>query len=1037
MPFIPIKPLTDNPAIDIVLDTIERSKQIIVFVGSKSSAEKTAEEISIYIKKNKIAVHHDCKPLSETILRALSKQTKQCEREAKCVESGIAFHHAGLLQKQKTAIENAFRNGIIKCICCTPTLCLAKDTKLWHGLEETSVSSYDLNDVLFVLNGSTFVPLCPALIQKMGNKDSLIQISSVAGYSISVTQKHKMLVKRNGKRELVSAKNVKKGDKIATVGKINLYSLTKPLLSDFVKDNDFPIPNQELDNDTLYCIGAMLGDGYSGAETINDSIKYKGSPCIVGKDDEIFIKIEEFCKQLSISCRRKKSLSDVPQLILGKNKWFREFLVRAGIEKGEQKYISKKIMSMSLESVSWILRGLFDTDGWVENKTGVVGFSNISKILVKQIQKLLLRFSIISHVRERPARVMRIYKKQHQTKECFELTITQKKSIIDFYRFIGFFLERKQNALVEKVSKIASNLHYVSCNQCKYRLYRDVFSGKNQKHKKWGAEKKAIIMLLGKEGVLGSREIQKKLGFVGRKKEWRLNHHYYLIHKQRRGNKSTSEWYWSLNALGQWIYENILIKEKEVVEFFKRRNCPLCNQELDWIIKKGWRASDFEEDIFWDVVRNVTSKNVETEVYDVVLPSQPENDHLFVAGGFIVHNSMGVDLPAYRTIIRDLKRFTNWGPAYISVLEYHQMAGRAGRPGKDTRGEAITIAKTEAEKEAIYEEFVTGEVEEIYSKLAVEPVLRTYLLSLIATEQVRTKEQIMNFFSKTFWAFQYKDMQRLEAIISRMLDLLEKFGFIQTTKAEFITALECAHESYTATVVGKRVAELYLDPLTAYRLIKGMKRAVQQSFSTFTLLHLFCLQLEMRPLVNVRKREYKDIEQLLLQHRLLVDSPVEYYSDEYGEFLNAIKTALFFESWSNEATEEELLKQFDVRPGELHAKKERLDWLVYAAAELAKLLQLRAMEKEFRKLRVRVEQGVKEELFALLKFEGIGRVRARKLFGNKIKDAGDIKKIDMSALTQLIGPALAVSLKKQVGIDVEKMPVKENKRKGQISLMDY
>jgi helicase len=80
---------------------------------------------------------------------------------------------------------------------------------------------------------------------------------------------------------------------------------------------------------------------------------------------------------------------------------------------------------------------------------------------------------------------------------------------------------------------------------------------------------------------------------------------------------------------------------------------------------------------------------------------------------------------------------------------------------------------------------------------------------------------------------------------------------------------------------------------------------------------------------------------------------------------------------------------------------------------------------------------VKEELFTLLKFEGIGRVRARKLYDNKIKDTGDIKKADMITLTSILGPSLTVSLKKQVGIDVEKLPVKENKRKGQISLMDY
>jgi helicase len=401
--------------------------------------------------------------------------------------------------------------------------------------------------------------------------------------------------------------------------------------------------------------------------------------------------------------------------------------------------------------------------------------------------------------------------------------------------------------------------------------------------------------------------------------------------------------------------------------------------------------------------------------------------------------AMGVDLPAYRAIIRDLKRFSkNWGSTSISVLEYQQMAGRAGRPGKDTKGEAITIAKTDAEKENIYEEFITGDVEDIYSKLAIEPVLRTYLLSLIATEYVRTKEQILSFFSKTFWAYQYKDMVRLEKIINKMLKLLKEYGFIETNEEEFSSAAEYETLAYTATGVGKRVAELYLDPLTAYQLICGMKRTKTKSITSFTLLHLICTQLELRPLLTVKTKEYEEVEQVLLKHTadLLVSEP-QMYDPEYDEFLKSIKTSLFFEAWIHEAGEEEILKQFDVRPGELHAKKERADWILYACVEMAKLLQFHELEKEFLKLRVRVEQGVKEELFALLRLEGVGRVRARKLYDHKLRDLGAIKAVDMTTLTQLLGPKTAVSLKKQVGIDVEKIPVKENKRKGQISLMDY
>ena len=405
----------------------------------------------------------------------------------------------------------------------------------------------------------------------------------------------------------------------------------------------------------------------------------------------------------------------------------------------------------------------------------------------------------------------------------------------------------------------------------------------------------------------------------------------------------------------------------------------------------------------------------------------------------------GVDLPAYRAIIRDLKRYseTGWGGMqYIPVLEYLQMAGRAGRPSYDSVGEAICIVSSEAEKEAVHEKYIRGEPEEIYSKLAVEPVLRTYILSLIATEFVHTKSEILDFFSRTFWAFQFKDMQHLRDIIERMLDLLERYEFIiMKPKDDFVSADEIRgeDEKIRATFLGRRVAQLYIDPLTAHHLIKRIRRSTEKMIHEFGLLQMVTNTLEMRPLLRVKTKEFDTImEQFNSYDHYVFQKEPSIYEPEYDEFLASVKTAFFLLNWIEEKDEEYLLQQFDVRPGETRVKIERADWLLYCCEELAKIMHFNEIVKQVIKLRFRLKYGVKEELLPLLRLRGIGRVRARKMFTNGIKDIGDVKKTDVASLAQLLGKALAIDVKKQVGQEVE-VPdaISDRRRKGQMSLGKY
>lgn len=431
----------------------------------------------------------------------------------------------------------------------------------------------------------------------------------------------------------------------------------------------------------------------------------------------------------------------------------------------------------------------------------------------------------------------------------------------------------------------------------------------------------------------------------------------------------------------------------------------------------------------------------------------------------------GVDLPAFRAIVKDLRRFAApRGMVPIPVLEYHQMAGRAGRPKYDSRGEAICIAASEAEADQIVERYFKGDPEDLLSKLAVEPVLRTYLLALIAAKFVDSRARALEFFGKTFWAHQFQDMGELARIIDKMLALLDEWEFIRVAEktaiptpstgtarvkksrsapkqdfidaadlaAEFTSASDLAKGTLKATLLGERVAQLYLDPLTAHELIEALRHSSGKFVTDFALFHLVSSRLEMRPFLRVKVREYDAVQQQLAERyaQLLIPEP-SVYEPEYEDYLNGVKTALFFNDWADERTEEVLLEQYEIRPGEIRAKLDVADWMLYATAELATLMKFHPLLKSVLKARFRLKYGVREELLPLLKLEGIGRVRARKLFNAKIKDIGDIQQVDLGTLAQLIGKDIAAKVKKQVGQDPGKVAIPEHKRKGQISLLDY
>jgi helicase len=395
--------------------------------------------------------------------------------------------------------------------------------------------------------------------------------------------------------------------------------------------------------------------------------------------------------------------------------------------------------------------------------------------------------------------------------------------------------------------------------------------------------------------------------------------------------------------------------------------------------------------------------------------------------------AFGVNLPARTVVIQDYRR---WEPGYgyypIAVLEYKQMAGRAGRPKYDRVGESVLISKTADEADYLMDSYVLARPERIWSRLAVEKIIRGHVLSTIASDFAHTENGIYDFFGKTFYAYQY-DVKAIKSIIAKILkylydeEMLELFG----------------NDIY-ATKFGKRVSELYIDPLSGVE-IRDALRNEPAYLTDLSLMHLIAHTPDMGPVMRPYSRELDKLGVLMEEHReeFLTEVPSE-LDDQiaYEEFLGEVKTAMVLKSWIEEASENTLIDQFRVQPGDLFRTIENAKWLLHATHELAKLFGNKAVLPLASELIERVAKGIKKELLPIVKLQGVGRVRGRIMFNAGFQTVADIKHAPIEDLTNLplIGPRLAKKIKAQVGGFVKK-ETWEKLEKGdewkQKSLADY
>ena len=380
----------------------------------------------------------------------------------------------------------------------------------------------------------------------------------------------------------------------------------------------------------------------------------------------------------------------------------------------------------------------------------------------------------------------------------------------------------------------------------------------------------------------------------------------------------------------------------------------------------------------------------------------------------------GINLPAYRVIINSVFRYQNNGMVPIPVNEYQQMAGRAGRPKYDTCGQAISVVNSENNISKVYNAYITATPTNIDSQLSKTNLLRIHLLSMIFINNIKTEEELIDYFSKTFYNYIFGDVNEIKVNISEIIREFKNSNFLKNEDNKL-----------EITKIGRKVCYLYIDPLSAHNIISDLEIKKDKKLKDIELIYTLINTTEMYPYIRYKPKKEDEIFNIF---EIIKNNIYFEYEDMY--LLSKIYESKMIEQWIGEIPENKIINEFNTTPGQIREIISRLNWVVHSVTELIKETTNNIEQlKDYKDLELRLKYGINKELIPLVRLKNIGRVRARKLYNLGIKNIGDIKN-KKNKFIEIIGK-IGFEVLKELKIDIDTKDIKLKKNKIQKRLLDY
>lgn len=272
-----------------------------------------------------------------------------------------------------------------------------------------------------------------------GGVQPTIRITTSYGYSLEGTPNHRIRVIDNkGRYVWKRLRDIKVGDLVALKRGTEAFGKNKELKIIFrrrknKRNNYLP---EKMGDELARFLGYVVGEGYLNFGKTSASLNIFNNS----------IGVIEDLKSLSSILFGKKP-SSLPRckgiLLTWSNSRLVEMLQQLGVGRiSAEKKVPQLIIEGSKSVATNFLKALFESDGSISKS--YITFSSKSKLLVDQVQMLLLNLGIIARREEWEVKPYGIF---------YKLYLTGRESRIKFFENVGFVSRKKQQKLAKLVQR--------------------------------------------------------------------------------------------------------------------------------------------------------------------------------------------------------------------------------------------------------------------------------------------------------------------------------------------------------------------------------------------------------------------------------------------------------------------------------------------------------------------------------------------------------------------------------------------------------